>query len=71
MNVVVKNTNEIGILIQETRKKLKLTQIEVASAAGIGTRLLVEIEKGKSTVQIGKLLQVLDVLGFEIRLSDE
>jgi HTH-type transcriptional regulator / antitoxin HipB len=71
MNVVIKDVEQLGRLAREMRKSLGLKQADVAAAAGIGLRLLVEIERGKATAQVGKVLQVLDVLGFEVRLSDE
>ena len=71
MMIIIKDVTQLGSAVQQTRKKLGLKQSEVAFAAGVGTRLIVEIERGKTTAQIGKVLKVLDVLGFEIRLSDE
>jgi y4mF family transcriptional regulator len=46
-----------------------LTQPDLALSAGVGVRFLVDIEKGKPTAQIGKVMQVLAALGIEIELS--
>lgn len=59
---------EIGRIVRATRKAAGLRQDELAGAAGVGLRFLVELERGKPTAQIGKTLQVLHALGcsFEI-----
>ncbi|MEI6715761.1 MAG: helix-turn-helix transcriptional regulator [Verrucomicrobiota bacterium] len=60
---------EIGALVRKTRKSQGLRQDELAGAAGVGLRFIVDLERGKTTVQLGKTLQVLAALGcrFEIK----
>lgn len=53
----------IGALIREERKALGLRQAELAAASGVGVRFLVDLEKGKPTVQLGRVLAVLAALG--------
>lgn len=47
---------DFGKLIRETRKKSKLTQMQLAAASGIGDRFVRELEKGKPTCQLEKAL---------------
>jgi len=63
-------TAEIGHLIKTSRKRQGLTQPNLAMVAGTGLRFIVDIEAGKPTCQIAKVLQVLNVLGIQIALSD-
>ena len=56
----------IGIFIKEKRKQLKLTQPELAERAGVGLRLVRELEQGKQTVQLDKVNQVLSLFGSEL-----
>ena len=58
----------INIQIKNLRKKLGLTQIDFAKRAGVGLRFLRELEKGKTTVRLDKLNQVLDFLGVHLEL---
>ena len=58
----------INIQIKNLRKKLNLTQIDFARRAGVGLRFLRELEKGKTTVRLDKLNQVLDFLGVHLEL---
>lgn len=65
----ISDTAAIGRLVRDTRRALGLTQPDLALSAGVGVRFLVDIEKGKPTAQIGKVMQVLAALGIEMRLS--
>ncbi len=60
--------SEIAAEIKTTRRALKLRQAELAAAAGVGLRFLIELEAGKPTAQLGKVLAVLDVLGLDCAL---
>ena len=60
---------DIGILIKSARKASGLRQDELAGAAGVGLRFIVDIEAGKPTAQIGKMLQVLAALGCSIDIT--
>jgi y4mF family transcriptional regulator len=62
-------TKEIGVLVRESRKKMKVTQKDLALTSGTGLRFLIELEKGKETCQIGKVLTVLQALGMRIQLT--
>ena len=48
------------------RKKLKLTQEELAAKAGVGIRFIRELEQGKETMQLDKVNQVLALFGFTL-----
>lgn len=58
----------IGELIKTRRKSLGVTQKELALTSGTGLRFISEVEKGKSTSQLGKVLTVLQTLGIKIEL---
>lgn len=62
----IKETNDIGILVRRLRKEQNLRQDELAGVSGVGVRFIVDLEAGKPTAQIGKVLQVLQVLGCAI-----
>jgi y4mF family transcriptional regulator len=63
------NIKDISLQIKNLRKKNGLTQIEFAARAGVGLRFLRELEQGKSTIRIDKLLQVLDFLGYHLEIK--
>ena len=59
---------QIGISIRDMRKRQGLRQDQLAGAAGVGLRFLIELEAGKDTAQLGKALAVLNALGCKIEL---
>ncbi|MBQ8362044.1 MAG: helix-turn-helix transcriptional regulator [Bacteroidaceae bacterium] len=56
----------IGEYIQAKRKLHGLTQVELAERSGVGVRFVRELERGKSTVQLDKVNQVLALFGEEL-----
>ncbi len=68
-NGKIDSPQNIGALVRLSRKKQGATQAEFASLCGVGVRFISELENGKSTVQVGKLLQVLKCLGLEMAIS--
>lgn len=61
--------NNIVSQIKILRKKNGLTQVEFAKRAGVGLRFLRELEQGKATIRMDKLMQVLDFLGYHLELK--
>lgn len=55
-----------GNMIKDVRKSQKLTQEDLAGLSGVARRFIVELEKGKPTLQIGKVLKVSQALGIGI-----
>ena len=60
---------QIGKLIRDTRKKLGVTQKDLALTSGTGMRFIIDLEKGKETCEIGKALAILHTLGIKITLT--
>jgi len=59
-------TNTISSFVKEKRKKLGLTQNEFAERVGVGLRFIRDLEQGKETLQLNKVNQVLQLLGYEV-----
>ncbi|UFW65135.1 helix-turn-helix transcriptional regulator [Rhizobium laguerreae] len=62
----IQSPTDIGALVRSTRKEQNLRQDELAGVAGVGLRFIVDLEAGKPTAQIGKVLQVLQTLGCSL-----
>lgn len=60
---------EVGRIVREARRAMGLTQQQLAGAAGVGVRFLIELEAGKPTAQLGRALAVLNVLGCYVRID--
>jgi y4mF family transcriptional regulator len=57
---------DIGSIVREARKAAGLRQDQLAASAGVGLRFVVELERGKPTAQLDKVLQVLTAMGLRI-----
>lgn len=66
---MIQSTENLGNYIRQVRKEIGVTQRDLALTAGTGQRFIIELENGKPTCQIGKILQVLEVLGIQLNLS--
>ncbi len=64
----IKNPKELGQYLLKERKNLKLTQKEISEFADIGRKFIIEVEKGKTTAQLGKIFELLNSLGLELHL---
>jgi len=59
--------DNIGRLIEDRRKYLGLTQRQLAGMSGCGLRFIGEVENGKKTCQIAKVLDVLKALDIKMK----
>ena len=64
-----KNPEQLGASIRARRRQLKVTQKDLAMTCGTGLRFIIDLEKGKPTCQIGKILQVLQALGLKLQIA--
>ena len=60
---------QIGELVRSARKSMSVTQKDLAMTSGTGLRFIIDLEKGKPTCQLGKVLTVLHTLGITITLT--
>lgn len=61
---------EIGEFVRARRKAGKFTQRELGELAGVGTRLVSELERGKGTARLDSVQKVLAVFGKAIGVVD-
>lgn len=57
---------DIGKIVRLIRKSYGMTQTELAGSSGVGLRFIVDLEKGKPTCEVGKVLHVLKMLGVAV-----
>ncbi len=70
-NVPIGNmdSKSLGLIVLRERKAQKLRQTELAAAAGVGIRFIVDLEAGKPTLQLEKTLHVLATLGCDVTVT--
>lgn len=55
--------------IRKRRRVLKLTQEDLSDISGVSLRLIHELEHGKNSVQLGKLIKILSSMGLHLELT--
>ena len=63
---VVRSSIDVGDMARRQRQLLGLKQQDVSGLANTGNRFIVDLEKGKPTLQLQMALEVLDLLGLEV-----
>lgn len=62
----IRQSEDLGKLVRQLRTEQGLLQIDLAGLAGTGNRFIVDLERGKPTLQLQKVLDVLDLIGLEV-----
>ena len=65
----IQSSEDLGKAIRRQRKSGGLTLTETAGLTNVGVRFLSELENGKPTVRLDKLLHVLGALGLQLHLT--
>ena len=60
------DTADIGTLVRRRRLANRLNQRELAELAGVGVRLVSELERGKPTLRMDAVNRVLQVFGLKL-----
>ena len=60
---------DLGLVIRDRRRKLKLSQAELARKVGVGRQWIVAIEHGKSRAELGLVLRTLSALDLPLTIE--
>lgn len=69
MRIKINSTTQLGAIAKVVRKNQDLSQELFAATAGFGERFIREVEKGKSTAEIGRVFRQLSELGINVWLD--
>ena len=69
MQKKIYKATDLGLLIRKARKVQGLTQSDLAGISGLGIRFIGEVENGKNTAHIGKVMQLASSLGLVLSVS--
>ena len=62
----VRTAASLGALVRSRRQQLALKQLDLAGLGNTGNRFIVDVERGKPTVQLQKVLDLMHLLGLEV-----
>lgn len=68
-SIAIHTSAELGELVKDARRAQGLLQADLAGLSGTGNRFVVDLERGKPTLQLQKVLDMLDLLGLEVRVG--
>ena len=68
---MLRTAADIGAVIRDRRRKLRLDQGTLARRVGVGREWIVDIEKGKPRAGIELVLRTLTALGLSVTLSEQ
>lgn len=70
MEIRVRSASDIGAAVRSRRKSDGLTLVEAAGLCNVNYRFLSNLENGKPTVRLDKVLDVLTTLGLELEITE-
>jgi len=70
MEIRVRSASDIGAAVRSRRKSDGLTLVEAAGLCNVNYRFLSNLENGKPTVRLDKVLDVLTALGLELEITE-
>lgn len=69
MNIPLTSVLDAGIAIRTLRKRAGIRIDDFAQTAGVSKQFMTDLENGKATVQMGKVLLLLERLGIKVGLE--
>lgn len=69
MKNLVATAADIGMAVRKKRKEDGLTLSDAAALSNVGYRFMSDLENGKETAQVGKVLKVLTALGLNMTIK--
>jgi HTH-type transcriptional regulator / antitoxin HipB len=63
------NTRDLGLYVRDRRRRLGITQADLAASAQVSRRWLSDLEAGKPTAEVGLVFKVLHALDVAVDAS--
>ena len=73
MRIIIHSPADLGQVIRTVRRHSKVRLDDLAATAGVSKQFTSDVEHGKPTVQLGRVLKLLSELGvsFELDIPEE
>ena len=66
----VSDSVEMGLAMRKRRKKLGYTQQFLSDITGLSVSFISDVENGKETAEVGKVIRYISFLGLNILLEE-
>lgn len=67
----ISTSSDLGQAVRAARKRFEMNQAQLAGLAGTGLRFISDLERGKPSIALDKVLAVLAVLGLRLRVDGD
>ena len=67
--MLVRSSSDLGAVIRDRRKQLKLDQAAFAKKIGVSRQWVIDVEKGHARAQLGLVQRAMDVLNIQLDAS--
>ena len=67
--MLVSDAKSFGQALKKRRKELNYTQAYLSEYTGFSVSFISDLERGKSTAELGKVVYLANLLGLDIRLE--
>jgi HTH-type transcriptional regulator/antitoxin HipB len=64
--MLIRTPADLGAIIRDRRKELKLGQAELARRVGASRQWIIGVEHGRARAELGLVLRALDALGIRL-----
>jgi y4mF family transcriptional regulator len=62
----IRTPTDLGAVLRDRRKELKLDQATLAQRIGVSRQWLVGVERGRARAELGLVLRALDAVGLSV-----
>jgi transcriptional regulator with XRE-family HTH domain len=66
MKKTIASAEDLGLLIRAVRKSTNVRQDDLSAVAGVSRQFAIDVERGKPTAQLGRVLLLLKELGITL-----
>ncbi len=67
--MLINDIETLGKELKKQRKKLRYTQAYISEVTGFSVSFISDVEKGKATAEIGKVLHYAHMLGMDVKIE--
>lgn len=68
--MIIKSITDIANIVKKARKEQNLSQVELAQLSNLGVRFISDLENGKPTCEVEKVLKVIANLGIKLEVDN-
>jgi y4mF family transcriptional regulator len=65
----IRSSEDLALVIRAVRKSTRMRQDDLAAVVGVSQQFAVDVERGKPTVQFGRVLRLLEELGISLNVD--